>query len=89
MGWYNFIIGMQHKGWAAIQDRHYHNIYNCKKSGNNWASKLQFELWSFVWDLWKHRQDIRLETPSVTEAKAAASIKLNHGGNTLPPLYTT
>ena len=84
---------MQHKGWAQIQDRYYRTIPNCKKTGTNWASRLQFELWSFVWDMWTHRQEVRYELPTaddiviLDEAKLAISSELSIGIGTLPPLY--
>mmetsp|Transcript_7611 Transcript_7611/g.11304 ORF Transcript_7611/g.11304 Transcript_7611/m.11304 type:complete len:633 (-) Transcript_7611:242-2140(-) len=95
IGWYNFILGMQHSGWATLQDRYYRNIPHCKKTGDNWASKLQFELWTFIWDLWQHQQDMRLETPSADDlamlaiAKTAITFELNLGRDTLATFYAT
>jgi hypothetical protein len=87
--------GMQTTGWATLQDAHYRSIPYCKKSGSIWASKLQFELWTFLWDLWKHRQDFNKQQPSAEdivmqrEAREAACDELRSGIGTLPPLYRT
>ena len=94
VGWYNMLLGMQLQGWADIQDSYYRSIPNCQKTGNSWASKLQFELWGIVWDMWQHRQEVRREAPTADdivmqeEAREAAISELRTGLGPLPPLYT-
>ena len=94
IGWYNMLLGMQLKGWAIIQDQHYRSIPDCLKTGDTWASKLQFELWGIIWDMWQHRQEVRKEAPTAEdivmqrEARAAALSELFTGRRALPPLYT-
>ena len=91
MGWYNIVIGMQHTGWEKIQEKCYRTFPHCNKTGMNWASRMQSELWGLVWDLWKHHQDVRLETLTaddiamLADAKVAAIIELLKGRDTLPP----
>ena len=88
------LLGMQLKGWATIQDQHYRSIPDCLKTGDTWASKLQFELWGIIWDMWQHRQEVRKEAPTADdivmqrEARAAALSELFTGRRALPPLYT-
>ena len=94
IGWYNMLLGIQVTGWATIQDKHYRSIHNCTKTGGSWASKLQFELWGIVWDMWQHRQEVKHEAPTADdmlmqqEAREAAIAELQVGMQSLPPLYT-
>ncbi len=94
IGWYNMLLGMQVNGWAEIQQQHYQNIPDCHKSGAVWASKLQFELWGIIWDMWQHRQEVRRETPTAEdivlqqEARVAAIRELHTGIASLPQFYT-
>ena len=94
IGWYNMLLGMQLQGWADVQDSYYRSIPDCQKTGNSWASKLQFELWGIVWDMWQHRQEVRREAPTADdivmqeEAQEAAIAELRTGLASLPPLYT-
>ena len=93
IGWFNMLQGMQTTGWAQLQDAHFRTIPFCKKSGTTWASKLQFELWTFLWDMWTHRQDSKKKQPSAEdlvmqrEIREAACDELRVGMGTLPPLY--
>ncbi len=93
IGWFNMLQGMQTKGWAKLQDVYYRALPYCRKSGITWASKLQFELWTFLWDMWNHRQDFNKQQPSAEDIvmqrgiRAAACDELRAGLGTLPPLY--
>ena len=94
VGWYNMLLGMQIKGWSKVQERYYRTKPFCKKTGASWASKLQFELWGIVWDMWQHRQDVQRTTISPEdaalqlEARVAAISELRTGRDALPPFYT-
>ena len=93
IGWFNMLQGMQAKGWADRQEAHYRSIQYCMKTGKSWASKLQFELWTFIWDMWQHRQLIANSQPSADdlamqrEIRVAAADELQTGMGSLPPLY--
>ncbi len=88
------LLGMQVQGWATLQERYYRLDPDCSRTGRAWASKLQFELWGIVWDMWRHRQEVKHATPTAEdmmmqqEARAAATEELCTGIQTLPPLYT-
>ena len=93
IGWFNMLQGFQTTGWAILQDAHYRTLPYCKKLGKTWASRLQFEFWTFIWDMWNHRQDVKKKQPSAEdtvmqrEIRAAACEELRTGMGTLPPLY--
>ena len=89
------LLGMQCTNWASLQKVYYSSIPNCMKTGISWASKLQFELWTFLffWDMWNHRQDIKNQQPTTDdlvlqrEVREAALDELRTGQQSLPPLY--
>ncbi len=66
LGWYNFLMGCISLHWKAVQQRYYEWLGN-RNTGKKWATALIQKVWDVSWDMWDHRNDVRLNT--ITPAK--------------------
>jgi hypothetical protein len=74
LGWYNFLMGRISIEWKAVQQRYYEWLGK-RNTGKKWAVALIQKVFSVSWDMWDHRNDVRVNT--VTPAKARRILVLN------------
>ena len=60
IGWTSAIEGRWGTLWAPLQDAYY-KFLNCRRSGRRWLIALIERMWKVSWDLWDHRNAVRLE----------------------------
>lgn len=74
IGWYNFLMGRISIEWKAVQQRYY-DWLGKRNTGRKWAVALIQKIFEVSWDMWDHRNDVRLNT--LTPAKARRILVLN------------
>ena len=74
LGWYNFLMGRISLHWKAVQQRYYEWLGK-RNTGKKWATALIQKVWDVSWDMWDHRNDVRLNT--ITPAKRRRITALN------------
>jgi hypothetical protein len=74
LGWYNFLMGQVSLQWKAVQQRYFEWL-GCRNTGKKWATALIQKVWEVSWDMWDHRNNVRLNT--FTPAKRRQTIALN------------
>jgi hypothetical protein len=74
LGWYNFLMGRIGLQWKAVQQRYYEWLGR-RNTGRKWATALIQKVWEVSWDMWDHRNEVRLQT--LTPAKRRRLIALN------------
>jgi hypothetical protein len=60
--------------WKAVQQRYYEWLGR-RNTGKKWATVLIQKVWEVSWDMWDHRNDVRLKT--ITPAKKRRILALN------------
>jgi hypothetical protein len=74
LGWYNFLMGRISIEWKAVQQRYY-DWLGKRNTGRKWAVALIQKIFEVSWDMWDHRNEVRLNT--ITPAKARRIHVLN------------
>jgi hypothetical protein len=75
IGWYNFLMGRISLQWKEVQQRYYEWLGR-RNTGKKWATALIQKVWEVSWDMWDHRNDVRLNT--LTPAKKAEYLRWMH-----------
>jgi hypothetical protein len=84
IGWYNFLTGKVSIRWQHVQQQ-YFNWLKRRNTGEAWVTALIKKLWEVSWDLWDHRNEVRLNTLSpinhriLEDLNAQISAKFNTG----------
>ena len=63
IGWYNFCMGRLGTNWQAVQQRYYEWLTR-RNTGKAWVKALIQKVWAVSWDMWDHRNEVRLGTVS-------------------------
>ena len=63
IGWYNFLMGKVSVRWQAVQQQ-YFDWLKRRNTGKAWVKSLIRKVWEITWDMWDHRNDVRLKTLS-------------------------
>jgi hypothetical protein len=74
IGWYNFLMGRISLQWKEVQQRYYEWLGK-RNTGKKWATALIQKVWEVSWDMWDHRNDVRLNT--LTPAKQRRILALD------------
>jgi hypothetical protein len=74
IGWYNFLMGRISLQWKEVQQRYYEWLGR-RNTGKKWATALIQKVWEVSWDMWDHRNDVRLNT--LTPAKKRRILALD------------
>lgn len=74
LGWYNFLMGRISLQWREVQQRYYEWLGH-RNTGRKWATALIKKVWEVSWDMWDHRNEVRLNT--LTPAKRRRLVALN------------
>jgi hypothetical protein len=61
IGWYNFLMGRISVKWHAVQHWYYEWLGK-SNTGRKWAVALIKKIFKVSWDMWDHRNDVRLNT---------------------------
>jgi hypothetical protein len=61
LGWYNFLMGRISIQWKEVQHRYYQWLGK-RNTGRKWATALIKKVWEVSWDMWDHRNKVRLNT---------------------------
>jgi hypothetical protein len=61
IGWDSAIEGRWGTLWAPLQGTFYKFLHS-RRSGRRWLTALIDRIWKIAWDLWDHRNSVRLET---------------------------
>jgi hypothetical protein len=59
IGWTSALEGRWGTLWAPLQDAYYKWL-NSRQSGHRWLTALIERMWKVAWDLWDHRNAVRL-----------------------------
>jgi hypothetical protein len=68
IGWYNFLMGRISVRWQHVQQQYFEWLKR-RNTGKAWATALLKKVWEVSWDLWDHRNEVRLSTLSPTNRK--------------------
>ena len=61
IGWYNFMMGRPSIRWSDVQHRYYEWLER-RNTGKAWLQALIKKVWAVSWDMWDHRNHVRLNT---------------------------
>ena len=77
LGWYNFLMGRVGNQWVHVQQRYYEWLSR-RNTGKAWVQALIQKVWSVSWDMWDHRNAIRLDTitPAQLRERAATNRRI-------------
>jgi hypothetical protein len=67
-------MGRMSLQWKAVQQRYYEWLGK-RNTGKKWAMALIQKVWDVSWDMWDHRNNVRLKT--ITPAKRRRTLALN------------
>jgi hypothetical protein len=94
IGWLNFIQGFVSRQWRNCQAEYFTQIKS-RKSAVLWMSRVQQRIWSIVWDMWKHRNELlhgagdRIHITSLQDIDADIRSEWERGLDTLPLPYAS
>ena len=74
LGWYNFLLGRISIEWQSVQHKYFEWLGK-RNTGRKWAVALIQKVFQVSWDMWDHRNKVRLNT--VTPAKARRILVLD------------
>jgi hypothetical protein len=74
LGWYNFLMGRISLQWQEVQ-QHYYEWLGRRNTGRKWTTALIKKVWEVSWDMWDHRNEVRVNT--LTPAKRRRLVALN------------
>ena len=80
--------------WATLKQQHYIKIKS-RKTGHRWAVGLSSQLWTIIFAMWDHRNQVLHQTGQIDAlsglglVKQAIRTEIQRGLLTLDPLYHT
>ena len=66
IGWLAFFEGCIAVEWAGVQEAHFIWLGR-RNTGKRWATSLVVKLWEIAWDIWDHRNQIKLHVESAQD----------------------
>jgi hypothetical protein len=66
LGWLAFLEGCIPVEWAGVQEAHFIWLGR-RNTGKCWATSLVVKLWEIGWDIWDHRNQIKLHVESAQD----------------------
>ena len=94
LGWVPLLHGLISRDLIHLQQQYYTSIHS-RKLGTRWGIRLIGKLWSFIHQLWIHRNSVLHNTPSIDvisgKEHLIASITSEHemGIDNLPYVYAS
>ena len=61
IGWYNFLMGRPSRRWRDVQQRYLEGLKRIN-TGKSWVQALIKKVWEVSWDMWDHRNKVRVNT---------------------------
>jgi hypothetical protein len=68
IGWYNFLMGKVSSRWQDVQQKYFEWLKR-RNTGRAWVKALIQKVWEISWDLWDHRNEVRLSSLSPTNQR--------------------
>jgi hypothetical protein len=60
IGWYNFLMRKVSIHWKDVQQQYFAWLKR-RNTGKAWVKALIRKVWEISWDMWDHRNEIRLQ----------------------------
>jgi hypothetical protein len=73
IGWRAFFEGCIAVEWSGVQEAHYLWLGR-RNTGKRWATSLIVKLWEIAWDLWDHRNQIKINSVTAQDLARRDSI---------------